>query len=128
MSDGVLGLLALLVGTATTALWFHSALALRLPRNRSAFVVGWLAGAALGLASLFGEPGWAGGSAAVLAIAGGCFLTFTVAVSRQQVGEDAIEVGDILPDFDAPDEHGAIFEAASLAGRPVLLKFFRGHW
>lgn len=128
MSDGVLGLVALMVGATTTALWFHAALALRLPRNRSPFVVGWLAGAVLGLVSLFGEPGWAGGSAAVLAIAGGCFLSFTVAVSRQRVGEDAIGVGDSLPDFRAPDEHGAIFEAASLAGRPVLLKFFRGHW
>jgi len=128
VSDGVLGLVALGIGVATTALWFRAALALRLPRNRSPFVVGWLAGAALGLASLFGDPGWVGGSAAVLAIAGGCFLSFTVAISRQRVGEDAIDVGDSLPDFSAPDEHGVVFQAASLAGQPVLIKFFRGHW
>jgi hypothetical protein len=128
MSDGVLGLVALLVGALTTALWFRAAMRLRLPRNRTPFVVGWLLGAGLGLVSLFGESGWIAGVAAALAIAGGCFLTFTVAISRQRVGEGAIGVGDPLPDFSAPDENGAIFEAANLAGRPALLKFFRGHW
>jgi hypothetical protein len=128
VNHGVLGLVALLVGAATTAVWFRAAMALRLPRNRIPFVLGWLAGAGLGLVALLGEPGWVAGLSAALAIAGGCFLTFTVAVSRQEVGEGAIEVGDALPDFSAPDENGRVFEAASLAGQPALIKFFRGHW
>jgi cytochrome oxidase Cu insertion factor (SCO1/SenC/PrrC family) len=72
--------------------------------------------------------GWLGGGTAVLALAIGCFLSFTVAISRQQVSAGAISVGDTLPDFKAPDEDEEPFQAASLAGRPVLLKFFRGHW
>jgi peroxiredoxin len=37
-------------------------------------------------------------------------------------------VGETLRDFSALDENGERFELASTAGRPVLLKFFRGHW
>jgi peroxiredoxin len=33
-----------------------------------------------------------------------------------------------LRDFTALDEHGREFALASTAGRPLLLKFFRGHW
>jgi hypothetical protein len=124
----VLGCVALLMVGAATALWFRAALALRLPENRSAFMAAWLGGALLGLVALFRDPGWAGGAPAVLAIVGGCFLTFTVAISRQQVAPGAVAVGGTLPDFEAPDEHDALFNGASLAGQPVLIKFFRGHW
>jgi len=128
VSDGLIGGIALLVAGATTAVWFHAAVTLHLPRNRSGFVVGWVLGALLGLVALVGDPGWAGGGAAALAAAMSCFLVFTVAVSRQEVGEDAIRVGDALPSFRAPDEHGAVFDSASLSGQRILLKFFRGHW
>jgi peroxiredoxin len=30
--------------------------------------------------------------------------------------------------FSAPDADGREFDLSSLAGRPFLLKFFRGHW
>ena len=128
MSGTVLGLVALLVVGSGTALWFRAALAVRLPRNRAPFVAGWLLGASLGLVALLRGAGWLGGAPAVLAIAAGCFLSFTVAISRQRVTIGAVGVGDMLPDFSAPDENDKLFEAASLAGRPVLIKFFRGHW
>jgi peroxiredoxin len=39
-----------------------------------------------------------------------------------------IRVGDLVPAFEAPDEHGALFRSSSLNGEPLLIKFFRGHW
>jgi peroxiredoxin len=51
-----------------------------------------------------------------------------VSISRQQLGDDAIAVGSTIPSFTATDEHGKIFDSQSLAGQPVLIKFFRGHW
>lgn len=128
MIGNALGLVALLVVTGATAVWFRAALAVHLPRNRTPFVVGWLGGATLGLLALQQGTGWLGGAPAVLAIAVGCFLSFTVAISRQRVAENAIGVGDRLPDFSAPDENDGQFAAEALAGQPVLIKFFRGHW
>ena len=73
--------------------------------------------------------GWVGGAAAGLSILGGSFLVLTVAISRQRVGRpDLVTVGARLRDFGGLDENGDPFELASLTGRPLLLKFFRGHW
>jgi cytochrome oxidase Cu insertion factor (SCO1/SenC/PrrC family) len=64
----------------------------------------------------------------VLSIIAGALFMLTFAISRQEVAADAIRVGEILPAFTALDENGAMFNAASLRGHPVLIKFFRGHW
>ena len=127
MSGVALGWLALVVVLGSGVLWFRRAFAVRLPRNRSGFVAAFLGGALLGVVALLQGAGWLGGIPAVLAIAGGCFVTFTVAISRQEVA-GAISVGAQLPDFSAPDENGDCFAIASVSGRPLLLKFFRGHW
>jgi cytochrome oxidase Cu insertion factor (SCO1/SenC/PrrC family) len=58
----------------------------------------------------------------------GSFFTVLVAISRQRVGPGAIQVGATLPDFEATDEEGQPFRLSRLAGQPILLKFFRGHW
>jgi hypothetical protein len=62
-----------------------------------------------------------------MASLGGVMLLGLYALRKQGAG-DAIAVGDSLPVFSALDGEGAVFESASLAGSPVLLKFFRGHW
>jgi hypothetical protein len=110
------------------ALWFRRAFQLRIPRDRRGFVAAWLAGGALALLAFSQGPGWLGGSLAALALLGSVFFCLTVLVSPQRVGEDAVAVGDPIPAFQAPDDRGAIFDSASLAGHPVLIKFFRGHW
>jgi hypothetical protein len=71
---------------------------------------------------------WFGGVTATLAILIGSFFPFTVAISRQEVAANAIRVGDSIPVFSALDENGEVFESKTLAGRPALIKFFRGHW
>ncbi len=128
MSATALGLLALVAVVATGTLWFRAAMAVRVPENRLPFVGAMLGGVLLGAAALISGPGWIGVIAASLAILLGAFFLFTVSISRQQLEAGAISVGTRLPDFSAPDENGELFELASLAGKPLLIKFFRGHW
>jgi hypothetical protein len=118
--------LALVAGAA--ALWFRWMRGVRLPRSRLGFVVAWAGGAALGVAGLAAGVGAIGAVAAVVTILGGSVLTGLVAISRQRVGPGAIRVGAMLPAFEAIDEDGGPFRLSELAGRPILLKFFRGHW
>ena len=128
MNPTHIGILALLLVVASGILWFRAAMAVRLPENRSAFVATWIGGAILAIASLAsGAEGWTL-IPAVLALVAAVFFLFTVAISRQEVEDHAIAVGGSLPDFSALDEDGQTFDSADLAGRPVLLKFFRGHW
>jgi len=117
---------ALVVGAGVA--WFRAAREVRLPKDRRGFVAVWALGCALGIAALAGNAGWAGGIPAVIAVLGSALVLFTIGISRQTAAPDAIAVGALLPAFSAPDENGATFESASLAGSPTLLKFFRGHW
>ena len=123
-----LGILAFAVILGTGYLWFRAAMAVRLPENRIYYVAAWLTGIALAVAALAGSPGWLGGVAASLALLAGGFVIFTVAISRQSVANGAVGPGDTMPAFTAQDDTGARFDSTTLAGKPVLLKFFRGHW
>lgn len=128
VTGGGLALAGLALVGGATGLWFQRTRQVRLPANRSGFVAAWLGGTVLGAAGLASGTGWLGGLAGGVAVVGGLLLTGLVAVSRQRVGAGAVRVGDDLPDFEAPDEHGEPFRLSSLADHPVLLKFFRGHW
>ncbi|MBW2287871.1 MAG: hypothetical protein JRG80_12645 [Deltaproteobacteria bacterium] len=128
MSATVLAFLALLLIVGSVIFWFRLALSVRLPENRTGFVLIWASGTLLGVIALVQGAGWISGIPAGLAVFIGIFLLFTVTISPQQVAPDAIAVGEALRDFSALDENGEPFELASTAGRPLLLKFFRGHW
>jgi len=128
VSPTVLAFAALLLLGGSVVLWFRRANDVRIPSNRALFVAAWLGSAALGVTALALGAGWLGGIAAVLATFGGCFFSFLVAISAQAVAPDALKVGAKLPEFSATDENGALFASSSLAGAPVLIKFFRGHW
>jgi peroxiredoxin len=56
------------------------------------------------------------------------FFLFSIAIGDQKLADDAIQVGATIPAFTATDEHGHTFDSQSLAGHPVLIKFFRAHW
>ena len=118
---------ACLVG-GSTLLFFRAAFSLRLQRDRTPYVVAWVVGALLGLVALSQGGGWLPGLLAGLATLVGSLFTVLVGISAQQVAADAITVGAPLPAFSAADEHGGTFSSASLEGKPVLMKFFRGHW
>jgi hypothetical protein len=98
------------------------------PEDRIPFVAAMAAGAILGGIALASDPGWLGGTLASLAVIGGAIFGFTVAISAQKGGPGAFRVGQQAPVFGAPDEEGALVSTADFAGRPLLLKFFRGHW
>jgi len=124
----LLAFVALMLTVGSGVLWFRAASAVSLPENRTGFIGVWLGAFALGLAALAGGTGWIGGIAAVISIIGATFFLLTVAISRQVVSPDAISPGAMLPAFSALDDSGEKFDAVSLAGHPVLIKFFRGHW
>ncbi len=128
MGDVVLGLASLVVVATSIGLWIRATKRLEIPKNRTGFVAAWIVAASLGVAALAGEPGWLGGIAAGLAVFATAFLLLTVAIGGQKVAGNAIRVGNTIPAFTANDEHGQAFDSQSLAGHPVLIKFFRGHW
>jgi hypothetical protein len=116
----------LIAGSAT--LWFRSIQAVRIPKNRIPFLATWMIGALMGVVALSSGGGWLVGIPATLAVLGGLFFTLSVGISAQRVASDVITVGSMLPEFTAQDENGEPFSSASLAGNPVLIKFFRAHW
>jgi hypothetical protein len=128
MSDAYLGLASLVVIAISTGLWIRALQRVAIPKNRGGFVAVWIVAAGLGVTALAGDPGWLGGVSAGLAVAASTFFLFTFSVGGQRVADDAIQVGAPIPRFTATDEHGQTFDSRSLAGHPVLIKFFRGHW
>jgi hypothetical protein len=128
MTDVFLGFASLTLVAISIYQWIGRLKRVEIPTNRGGFVATWVIAAGLGIAALAGEPGWLGGIPASLTLLATTFFLFTVAVGGQKVGEDASEVGATIPAFTAPDEYGETFESQSLAGHPVLIKFFRGHW
>ncbi len=125
---GWLGIGALGVIIISGIIWFRAALAVRIPADRSVFVAAWALGVAMAVAALLNQPGWLGGTGAVMAMLAGLFFLFTVLISRQVLAREAVSVGQVMPEFSAPDDSGNLFHSGELAGKPALIKFFRGHW
>ncbi len=124
----ILAALAFVVTLATGVLWYRRIQAVAIPENRTPYVGAAAVGAIAGLFALANGPGWLGGALAVLAVLGGGFLVGTYAISGQKGGTGRFRVGQPVPKFTAPDENDQQVALASFAGRPLLLKFFRGHW
>lgn len=125
----MLGPIGFVVFAVASGLWIRALLRLVVPKDRTAYVVAWAAAGALGfLALVFGDGGAMLRVPAWIAVTAGPFLLFTVAISRQVSGANAIAVGDTIPAFSARDERGRLVDSASLHGHLVLIKFFRAHW
>jgi len=128
MTDLYLGIASLVITAISAAFWMRAIKRLEIPANRGLYIAAWLLAAASGIAALLGTPGWFGGIAAGAGALLSGLLLVTVAIGGQKVGGDVIQVGATIPQFTAIDEHGRLFDSHSLAGRPSLIKFFRGHW
>ena len=123
-----LGFAALGLAVITTALWFRQIEQVTLPENRALFVASWLTALAMAVGAFVARTRWFGAIPALLAIIMGSFFPFSVAISRQEVATTGIQIGQTIPHFKALNQHGELFDSASLDGKPVLMKFFRGHW
>ncbi len=128
MGSMYFGLASLVVLAMSIYLWIRALKRVEIPENRGGFILAWVVAAGLGVTALAGEPGWLGGVPAGLTVFASSFLLLTIAIGGQKVGDKAIQVGATIPQFTATDEYGETFESVSLAGHPVLIKFFRGHW
>jgi O-antigen ligase len=120
-----LGLVGIVILLASAGRWFWRAWKVDIPKTPRVFQALFLLGLICGAISLYlglDDPfaGWAVGIALV--------LIYLTATGAQRVDGDMIEVGDKIPAFSAQDDDGNTFDMESLAGRRVLLKFFRGHW
>jgi len=124
----ILGFAALGLAVITLALWFRQIDQVSLPENRTLFVVSYLTALAMGVGAFVARTRWFGAIPALLAIIIGGFFPFSVAISRQEVATTGIQIGQTIPHFTALNRHGESFDSASLDGKPVLMKFFRGHW
>jgi uncharacterized membrane protein YhaH (DUF805 family) len=126
------GLLAALAALALTlgtgALWFRRMHAVALPSDRTPFVLAMALAATLGVGALVHGAGWLGGAIAVVAIVPASVFVLLVAISAQKGSPGAFRLGEPLPDFTAQDDTGQPFRLSSQSGKPLLLKFFRGHW
>ncbi len=123
-----LGFVGLGIALISVFLWNRQIQQVAIPENRTAFVIAFVVAALVGASAFVMRTRWFGAIPALMAIAIGAFLTFTVSISRQEVATTGIQVGQTIPHFTAIDRHGEPFDSASLAGKPVLVKFFRGHW
>ena len=123
-----LGFVGLGIALVTLALWSRQIDQVAIPENRALFVVAFVVAALVGASAFVMRTRWFGAIPALIAIAIGAFVPFSVAISRQEVATTGIQVAQTIPRFTAIDRHGERFDSASLAGKPVLMKFFRGHW
>ncbi len=123
----LLGILSAVGAFGTFGLWFRRIQQVRIPEDRTAWVVAALVSAGLGVGALFSGPGWIGGILAGLGLLLGGFFSLLVGISAQKAA-GAIGVGDAIPEVSALDETGATVALSSFSGTPALYKFFRGHW
>ena len=128
MSGLYISILAFAIVFATGFRWFQLVYAVALPKNRGGFVASMLVGVGCAIAALLQSPGTAGVIFSSLAILLGSFFVFTWTISAQKGGSGALQLGAPLLRFSAPDHQGNLFDSSTLDGRPILLKFFRGHW
>lgn len=128
MTGSLLGLFgaALILGSGVR--WLHLAYRVRLPKDATAYLVASGLGALCGIAAFVRGPGLLGGIAAGFAVLGGLGFLALFAASGQRRVPPAVSVGGRILDVTAADDEGRPFSLANLRGRPVLLKFFRGHW
>jgi len=65
---------------------------------------------------------------AVMALMMGSTFFWLLSIRKTPIGDLRVEVGDSLLAFDSITSEGTAFHTDQLAGRRILLKFFRGGW
>jgi hypothetical protein len=128
MSGLVLALCAFAVAAATIAHYAQQVRAVQVPLHPRAHQALLVTAGLIALAALTRGAGWPAGIASgVVLLIAAAFLFLTTA-SRLPRAPATVRVGEPAPLFTTEDADGRPFALAGLRGRPLLLKFFRGHW
>lgn len=128
MAGAWLGFASLLLVVLCFAWWFRLLREVAVAGRRGQVLAAVGTGVASGMLALSWHPGWFGGAAALLAMLAGSVFLGLAALSRQDRRQPAVHLLDPMPAFECTDDSGRPWSSAGLAGRPYLLKFFRGHW
>jgi len=128
VSANGLALLSLLLMVGGWATWWRRIQRVDVPLNPWVHYAVMGASLLAGLAALGAGLGATGGAAALLGLLGSGMFLWLRTISRMPDRPALVGVGQAAPDFTALDAHGAPFSPGGLRGKPVLLKFFRGHW
>lgn len=120
----LLSFIGLIMVLGAAVRWFWLAIKVEIPHDSTNYASVWGIGGALGLFGLAFGGGGIAGTAMIL----GFLLFYLVNTGAQKVGANELKVGSNIPAFSATDDAGNAFDSAALGGKPMLLKFFRGHW
>ncbi len=127
-SGQTISLIAAAVAIGNLGLYWLRVKAVRLPDRATGQQVAMMLAGALAVTALMNQPGWVGGTAATIALLlAAAFLIMTLTSGTPSTAP-AVEVGHPAIDFTTTDSQGDPFTLSQVKGRPVLLKFFRGHW
>lgn len=129
MSGFELSIISFSIVVSSVFAWGIMIYKFTIPNNRVAFIAAWLVGWSIGVAALvIGTESLLANIALGFALVISSFCLFTVLIGGQKGGAGQFIVGSPVPALSAPDENDEMFDMASLSGKPILLKFFRGHW
>jgi hypothetical protein len=121
-----------LVGT-TTVVYFSKVAEAKLSKDIAGWVLLFVLGLAMAVASIaFAQHKGVLGAAVLVpagfAITTSLSLLFFLSQRKTPVGDLKVKVGDTLLPFAALTPEGVAFSSEDLSGRRLLLKFFRGGW
>ena len=117
-------------GTAVVgiAVWLRMIAHVELGQKRWVVNALFASSLALGAFALAQSPSTPGFVLAGTTVAFSALYFVLLSFSGQSNQVPAVAVGSRIPDFTALDHNGQPFSLSSLNGKPILMKFFRGHW
>ncbi|MCA9937978.1 MAG: redoxin domain-containing protein [Anaerolineales bacterium] len=124
----LLGLLAMIIVRANRAWYRRKIKNIQVPRKPITHQLLAALGVAVAIFTFTRPLDVIGFLLAAVALLAGIRFIYTSLSSHIPPKSFAVRIGEPVPDFTALDGDGNAFTLSSLRGRPVLVKFFRGHW
>lgn len=100
----------------------------QVPESTSGYSAAFALGTGLAFAGAVLNPGITAALIAAVGMSTGGLMLYLLSIRKLPDGELVASVGNPMPPVQALDETGAPFDLTSLAGKRVMLKFFRGSW
>lgn len=122
------GIISAVIVLSTWGVWFKRIFEVRVPKFRAHYIALSIIAMALSVYAVVGGAGWIGRVPAGVAFLMAALFCIARMQSWQGDNKPSVAVGDQIINFTALDGQGNTFDTASMAGKPYLLKFFRGFW